>query len=434
MSDRKLVIPGPDGEKSGDDGDISTAFLAGIFCLALAFLLIYFFSVVQGSEVAPPEEAQAELDPAQKLLKAQRATASAFDEMSESELEAHEWSEEEEVAVLRFGPRKATERLCRLNRETIVAGKLDPIRSIEFVKVLERRVEFAPWTCMTRLFLSGELPEEKPLAREMASFWEELERWEGNARIPASFLADFRETRDRPAVPEFYNWVRLCALNYDYEAATECRRLLHQIAPQQGEDILSMLEKHLRGIEGELPPEQAAIIISALGRLSRNGQPPNWKVVETKELPDFDTDLRNATVLYLCRFVHTPQEEFAMAAADELRHTAQTAGRAYDKRVLERWLETCRIAFDGGRTSEEPRNIPLIAAWSGVEGDLPDYSLELVQSVRVCEHPPNRPIWWCGADRFAGKRESLEMVLSRYFIETRYMEWPDPNESLLAPN
>lgn len=438
MADRKLHVPAPDDHAEEAEGDISLLFLTGIACVGLAALILYYFSVVQGQasgeEPAVDPEVTGELSPEQRLLKEQRSTASEFDEMSEAELEEHAWKEEEEVAVLRFGPRKATEVLCQKHKDAIAAGTLDPVRSIELLKSLDRRVEFAPWTCMTRLFLAGDLPDGKPLDREMTKFWKELDSWEGNARIPASFLADFRESRDRPAVPEFYHWVRLCALNYDYQAATECRKLLYQIAPQQGTDILAMIEKHLRMTDGELPEDEATLIIDALGRLARNGQPPNWRVVETDELPDYDADLRNATILYLCRFVHTPNEDYAKVAADQLRRTAQTGGRAYDKRILERWLETCRIAFDGGRTSEEERNVPIIASWSGVEGELPDYSLELVQDVRVCERPPNKPIWWCGADRFAGKLEELEIVLARYFIETRYMEWPEPSESLLSPN
>jgi hypothetical protein len=435
LAKRKLHIPAPDGQEEEVEGDISIVFLSAIFCFGLACSLLYFFSFVQTSAKsadAGPSERAEEVDPRQKLLKEQRALAATFDEFTGEQFDEHEWKEEEEVAVFRFGPRRATETLCRKHKDAIVSGKLDPIRSIELLKSLERRVEFAPWTCMNRLFLAGELPEDGPLDREMTKFWKDLRQWKGNPRLIMSVLADFRETRDRPAVPEFYRWVRLCALNYDYQGATECRRLLRQISPQQGTDILAMTDRHLRETT-RLEDDEAGIVIAALGRLARNGQPPNWKVVEDEGIPDYDADLRNATVLFLCRFVHSPNTEHAVKAAEELRRVADAAGRAYDARLLERWRETCRIGFDGGRTSEERRAIPIVASWDGVEGNPPDYSLEVVQKLGHCARTPRRPVWWCGAEQWAGKLEDLERATANYFIETRYMEWPAPSEPLLSP-
>ncbi len=433
MSRRQLHIPGPDDDNEDVEGDISIVFLSAIFCLGIAFGLFYFFNTVQaGPESAEDGQETAEpLDPDQKLLKEQRALAATFADWTAEKLADHEWTEAEEVAVLRFGPRRAAEDLCGRYSEKLSAGKLGPIRSLELVRAFDRRKEFAPWTCGMRLFFAGELPEG-PIRRELSKFWDETRAWQGNARHMMSVLTDFRETRDRPTVPEFYDWVRICALNYDYEGTSECRRLLRQIRPQQGTDILAMAEMHMRAKE-PLPDKQAKIIIDALGRIARNGQPPNWKVAETEELPDYDADLRNATVLYLCRFVNSPYREHAVAAAEELRATADAAGRGYDAKLLERWRETCRIGFDGGKTSETPRNIPLVASWNGVEGDPPDYSLELVQSLGHCPTTPNRPIWWCGADLWAGKLDPLDRAIAKFFIETRYMEWPAPDEPLLSP-
>ena len=433
MSKRKLHIPAPDGQEGEIEGDLSIVFLGALVCLGIALCIAYYFSVVQsadsGAEVVQNSESP---DSKQRLLKGQRELASTFEDWDTEKLGAHDWQEEEEVAVFRFGPRKATETLCRKHRDTIVAGKLDPIRSIELLKAMERRVEFAPWTCMTRLHLAGKLPEDGPLDREMSKFWRDVVAFEGNPRLIMSVLSNFRETRERPTAPEFYEWARLCAVNYDYQGATECRRLLRQITPQQGTDILAMLELHLRERE-QLTDDEARIITNALGRLARNGQPPNWKVVSADEIPDFDTDLRNAAVLYLCRFVHSPKTRHAVLAAEELRAVADAAGRGYDARLLERWRETCRIGFDGGRTSEERRDIQVIASWNGVEGNPPDYSLEVVQRLGHCLVRPQRPVWWCGADMWAGKLTSLDQAIAGYFIETRYMEWPAPDEPLLSP-
>ena len=445
MANKKLHIPGPD--EAVDRSDVSLALLVSALMFGLFGIFLY-----RAEEPAKPERHEAAaaqaLDPLQVELKAQRRRSMQLAKLTPAELAGMKWTEEDQRAVFRFGPRSAAETICRDSVDAIAAGTFPPAMSLELEKTLDRRTEFAPWTCMTRLYLAEKLrhagdvplqprPPDSDLHAEMAEFWSELEAHEGNARLPVSILTDFRESRERPENPEFYSWLRMCAVDFEYGANADCQRILYQIAPAQGRDMLEMLERHWHedGIDAAEMPR----IIAGLGRLARNGQPHNWRIVETDELPDYDVDFRHAVVGYLCRMVHTPSaaerdgEDFPLndvpaLASEELRTVARSGARAYEERLLMRWRETCRLSFGGlggYRPGEEPIAVPLLAVWNGEPTSKPDFSLKAAIELGTCEPREGYPSWYCLASRWRGQERSLDRALAHFFVETRYMEWDD---------
>lgn len=434
MAKNKLHIPGPDD--AVDRSDVSLALL--ISALMFALFGIFLYRAEEPEKPGPRGAVAAEaLDPLQVELKAQRQRSQQLAKLTPDELAKMTWSEEDQRAVFRFGPRAAAESICDANAKAIAAGTYPSAMALELEKTLDRRTEFAPWTCMTRLYLAEKLPPHGDLHAEMAEFWSELEAHEGNARLPVSILNDFRESRDRPQNPAFYSWLRMCAFDFDYGANADCQRILYQIAPAQGRDMLEMLERHW--IADGIDPDQMPLIIAGLGRLARNGQPHNWRIVATDELPDYDVDFRHAVVGYLCRMVNTPSDierqgkEFPLngvpaLASEQLRTVARSGARAYEKRLLMRWRETCRLSFGGlggYRPGEEAIAVPLLAVWNGEPASKPDFSLKAAADLGTCELHADYPAWYCLARRWRGEGRSLDRALAHFFVETRYMEWDE---------
>ena len=432
----KLHVPAPDAPD--DRSDMYLAFLAGVLLLILAGIGMYRAErkdAPRGEDHAASTVGEA-VDPLQVELKAQRRRAEDLAKLGAADLEAMDWSEEDQRVAFRFGPRLATEVICRKLTPELEAGTLGSAMRLELEKTLDRRTEFAPWTCMSRLYLAGKLPEGD-LRQELDEFWGELDRHEGNARIPISILTDFRETRDRPDSPRFYAWARMCAIDFEYQVGTECRRLLHQISPAQGGDLLGMLEEHWTqtGVRAEDMPA----IVDGLGYLARNGQPHNWRVTETTELPDYDVDFRQGVVGYLCRMVHTPTpkeregrespfDAVAERASHHLGKVGLVGARAYEEKLLMRWREACRLAFGGHggfRDGEERVSVPLLAVWDGNLESVPDYRLTSARELGTCVPKPGYPLWSCLSGIWKGEGKTLDRAVAHFFIETRYMEWDE---------
>ncbi len=443
----KLHVPAP-APQQDDRSDIYLAFLLAVGLMGLS---AYGFVSMEPYEPHSSGDAHADVDPEiandplQKELKAQRHRSEQIRELSDEQLEAMEWTDEDRRVVFRFGPRRATEVVCNKLKDQIEGGTLATEMRVELEKTLDRRTEFAPWTCMTRSYLAGNLPDGD-LKKEMDEFWAELEAHEGNARIPISVLTDFRETRDRPENPGFYAWLRMCAYDFEYQTGTECRRLLRQISPDQGADMLLMLEKHWE--ESGIEAHQLPTIIGGLGYMARNGQPMNWKVAETDELPDYDVDFRQAAVGYLCRMTNTPTpaeregiatdwDDIPALAAEQLRKVGLVGARAYEPKLLFRWRETCRIGF-GGRggyqEGEEYIPVPLLAVWDGEVANDPDFRLSTAIDLGNCELREGYPRWYCLSDRWREEGRTLDRAVAHFFIETRYMEWDDSFEAEPPPS
>lgn len=439
----KLHIPSPE-QREVDRSDMYLGILAAVLVFILFGIGLQRLDEQRaaarggGSADAVVSETGEPLDPQQVHLKAQRRRARELAKVPVEQLKAMQWTDEDRETAFRFGPREATEHLCEQMAAEIEAGTLASRWRLELEKTLDRRTEFAPWTCMVRLYLADEIAEGD-LRDEMAEFWDELERHEGNARIPTSFLTTFRETRDRPENPKFYTWLRMCAYDFEYEANPACLRILHQIRPAQGGDMLLMLERHWE--EAGVRATDMAYVARALGVMARNGQPLNWRVDESEELPDYDVDFRQATVGYLCRLANTPTprerrgvasefDDVPVMASEELRRVAEFGARGYEEKLLLRWRETCRLAFGGrgGYQGEEPIAVPLLAVWNGEVDSDPDYGITSAVERGDCETRVGHPVWYCLSSIWGGEGKPLQRALSEFFVETRYMEWVEYEE------
>ncbi len=435
--EKKLHVPSPH-ERNVD----RSALWIGLLAAFLAFLLaaIGLSRLDQKRDIARMQKdptttpAGVPLDPMQLELKQQRKRSQELSRMNPGDFDTMEWTKEDIAVVFRFGPRMASEAMCRQLAPSIADGSLPGSTRLELEKTLDRRTEFAPWTCMLRLHLAGSL--EGDLAEEMDEFWGELERHEGNARLIATALADFRETRDRPESPEFYAWLRMCSFDLDYEAHPECQRLVNQIRPQQGADMLGMLEKHWE--EVGIRPDEMPWVARTLGFMARNGQPRNFRVDETEALPAYDVDFRQATIGYLCRLANTPTprersgidseyDEVPVLASEELRKVAERGARSYEERLLRRWRETCLLGFGGnGGYQDEPHvGVPFLAVWDGALESAPDYTIASVIARGDCKTRATYPAWYCLSQSWLGEGKTIQRALAEFFVETRYMEWVD---------
>ncbi len=416
----KLHIPGPDHTpKEEAFGDVE---LGALICAILAVSLLYYFSQsvtpdpMQGMTLAEREAAEM-VKKLSRKAKAERKMAMSFDETSASVLEKHAWTTEELLAVLRFGKRETAEAACRARAGQFEAKTVsDPFR-LELLKAVDRREERAPYTCLSHLFFAGKIKVYEDLEKELEEFWSEAENFEGNARLAGSVVDDFRKTRQRPESPRFFNWLRQCALNQEYEGATRCQLMLRTISPSEGADMLELVSKHLDATQERA--EDIPLIIKATGHLTRNGQPPSWKVKETKALPDYDVDFRQGSLYMLCRFVFSPNREHSVLAAEQLGDVANYGARQYDDKLLKRWRYACYDAF---KKSDDPDAVKVLGVWDGEEGSKPVYTLTPGKTLSRCEQKPEYPIWYCGASAWNGEGKPLDSALGDFFVDTRDIE------------
>lgn len=416
---KQLHIPAPHDDSDRTQGVVELSLVAAaIFALTVGWWFMTRPPVEASTPKPAPQQGAEVLDKLTGEMRAQKKSAQNLDGLKPSELNARPWTDEEIIAVVRFGKRETAEAACTARAAQFPENTVsDPMR-LELVNAVDRRSESAPYACLSRLFFEDKLPQDD-LKAEFEEFWSEAERFEGVERLVADTVTSFRTTRQRPASPRFWQWLRACALNIDYEAASACQQLLHQVSPAEGADLVLTAVKHL---EETPPPEHLPILVKALGHFARNGQPSTFRTVETKELPDYDVDFRLASVFLLCRFVNSPEEDVAFGAAEQLTKTARFGARSYDKNVLARWREGCRVAF-GGQEKDETA-LPLIAVWTGNPDEKPDYRLSTEIEAGECELKDGYPSWHCGSKRWIGTGP-LDKALEKIFVETSWVEWVD---------
>ncbi|MEZ4458650.1 MAG: hypothetical protein R3E66_02760 [bacterium] len=418
---KKLHIPDPTNE---DSTEIFGVVELGLVASALLGVVLFYLFLNQAPiEQSAPRGATdvAESETVERLsaaLRAEKSRASALDALKPSELSSRAWTDEEFVSVVRFGKRATSEAACDARAAQFAANTVADTMRLELVKALDRRSESAPYACLSRLYFEDKLPQED-VRTELVEFWSDAANWTGNARLVAEVLERFRTTRVRPQSPAFDRWLRACGLNFDYEANPACLQLINQLSPAQGGDLVLTAIKHME--QPGLEKDDYINLTGSIGRLARNGQPPAFKVTQTPALPDYDVDFRQAAVFLLCRFTNSPDDDIAFAAAEELTKTAHFAARSYDRNVLLRWREGCRLAFTG-----ESENVPnaLLGVWNGEEGTPPDYRLSTEVAGGYCAVEEGYPSWYCGSKLFLGKGP-LDKALEDVFVKTAWIEWVD---------
>jgi len=414
---QKLRIPAPPDPSDDSFGVVELGLLASAMFGAL---VMWWFVQQPAPEThqAAHSKGDEQHEQISDQMLVERVHAEKLEKLKPSQLSSREWPDDDVRAIFTFGSRSTAELVCGKRAAQISANKLPDSLRLELVKSLDRRSKNAPYACLSRLFFAGTLPQ-KDLQAEMEEFWTEATAWEGNPDLVSEALNTFRFTRDRPDTDRFNHWLRACSLNFDYGGSNACQRLLNQIAPAQGGDLLLTYVKHLE--ESELSSKDHQQLAKGLGHLVRDGQPASFKVSETKELPDYDVDFRNAAVLFLCRQVNSPDDEAAFAAAEELTKSAHFGARSYDKNTLSRWREGCRVAFGG---KPEDKYLKMLAVSTGVEGEAPDYRLSTAVKSGECELKEGYPSWYCGAQLWIGEGD-MSQALEDIFVKTAWMEWVD---------
>lgn len=428
----KLHIPAPDDGVDRSDVDLAmfVVIIVGLMCAML--WVRHTESNLDAVEDDRPADMPRDI---YDELADQRELSKKFAQKSAAELAEKSWDDEEIPAAMRFGPREATEAICEQNVDAIRSGTLSKSLRMELEKTLDRRTDFAPWTCMTRLYLAGELTGS--LATEMTQWWSEVVGFHDTGRITSSVIEDFRASRERPENPAYYAWLRTCALNFDYAAHAECQKMLAQMAPAQGADLLGVIEKHWD--EGGTSLRDMEVVIEGLGFLARNGQPHSFKIAETDALPDYDVDFRQAAVGYLCRLMNTPTAKERDGAPSPLDPVPELAGtqlskialvgaRAYEEKLLMRWRESCRQAHGGGYNEDRTRftPVPVLAVWDGDVTQPADYRLSKAVEWGSCKLRDGHPQWWCLAEKWQDNDGQVLDVAARHaFVKTRYMEWEE---------
>lgn len=413
----KLYIPAPDEKK--DPTELShELWVAVMISAALIFGGWYFWILPQTQQPPDPLAYIEDVQEREEMRDRLR-----FAEVAEEEKWRPEMAEEEERArIYALAPRMMTEALCEEQKEALAKGEVPEDQAAALLESVERRSREAPWTCLVRQYLRGELPEEEPLAEAVAGFWQEVEeQWAHGALLEGAIDA-FRESRDRPENERFYSWLRRCGMRGDYQSSPACRRLLRQLAPAQGSELLEMIQVHLS--DEELAERDLIEVVQALGTFAVRGQPASWQVLETAKLPDYDPDFRLGAIYYLCRMVHSPAEAVVKEARQQLGRVAEVGGRPANPHMTYRWQRACRAAFGNTEDLNEP--VPVLDVLIQVEeGEEPvlDYGMKALVAAGVCQEEEGYPLWFCGAERWTGGRESPQRVMATRFAESGYVEW-----------
>ncbi len=417
MSD-KLHIPGPDEREDLTELNI-TIVIAWAVCMLLCIGLFFFFRDRRPAP-APKRPADPVVARQETIVKKAKYHHGHFDQLDLSGQNA--------VAVFRHGPRKAAEAACKELRPKLADGTLSGDVAVELLKAVDRRAEHAPWTCLMRAFFAKKISPELDLFSEMSEVWKQMQRFEMPAPIVTSVLDDFRKNRNRPDQPAFYSWLRLCGLNADYGARDACVKILYQISPKQGRDMLDMVEKHFQARDPQALAKDMPVLIHGVGDLAQRGQPKGWRVDKTDHIDDYDAALRLGATFVLCRIVNTPDDKIARTAAVELAQTADMAARLTDKNLLLRWRKSCGLAFRqkaaGKKAADNTESANALAVWNGKKGTPPNYALAWAQKRGDCPADDPRPSWYCGVGLWQGKGDQgLALTLMGFFTDTRYVEW-----------
>jgi hypothetical protein len=418
----KLHVPAP-GERSGDPyGVDDILFYAFAICLAFVALGYFFWidrdpgpeHVAHALIRAASVEESAEVDPSSQVH--------FFLALTGEELDTYVWDDATLMRVFAFGPRSASEAACAYLGPKLSGGEVEGGIIEAMVQGVEAHNPQGPWSCLSRLFLDDELSNVGVLEEGLEVFWREVETFESHQEIVESVVVDFRTKRSRPGSERFYRWLRLCGIQPAYSPSGECLRLLRQISPAQGEDVLTMIDKHLEG--GELSTDELLRIIDGVGYVAIHGQPSRWRIAETRALPAYDIDLRIGAVMMLCRLVNAPDDNLSRAAARRLSQAAAVVARTADPHLIFRWRAGCRVGF-GREGADSYTPVPLLAVWTGNSDEAPAYSLRDAIERGDCEVREGLPIWACGVRRWTGEGRTVPQYLNEVWTHSRYIEWAD---------
>lgn len=432
----KLHIPG-----SADTEDLNelniVLVLGWAVCMLLCIGLFLFFRERRPDAARVPDTAQAAVEE---------------DRAPKTELE-------KTVEVFRFGPREPAEEACLKLRPQLADATLPAEVDLELLKVLERRADYAPWSCLLGAYLEDGLSSELQSFEPIADFWVQAQTFFVPPQIVASTLKRFYLSKTTPEAPEFSRWLRLCGMTPHFQARPACLQLMRRSETAQfGADVLEMVEQHLQITDDDTLVSDMPTVAAGLGDFSADGQPDTWWVSDTETITDYNQALRIGAAFMLCRIVNSPDEDAAGAAALGLAKAANMGARAADSKMVRRWRETCQLVFypegaeaeaasdagaQGGaeedaaadtRTLQErldtskptPTGAHFLAVWNGEEGSRPDYTLRGAIERGACPEPQGRPAWYCALTYWRGDaQKSFDLNLQSLFVKTSYIEWLD---------
>ena len=314
--------------------------------------------------------------------------------------------------MITLGPALASEIACVQFEKLLRDQSLEPKTTAVLVDAIQTQSLTAPWSCLVRtLFDHGK--DNTELQTALRAFWNEVEGFSVDPKIISSMLAEYRHTRKRPRNAAFYSWLKYCGVSLEEEIASDCHMLLRQLSPSHGSDIVETIEQLLR----EKPTRKTiSVAIKALARVAREGQPEEFRINETKALPDYDADLREGANYLLCRFINSPESSVSVEAAQQLARSTGVQTRAWDNKKVTRWRFACRLAYfpkDG-----LSKNIPLLGVWTGDRLQAPDYSLHTLVDRKICQVNDEHPVWFCGTTI---RRNGITM--RALYAGTGFMEW-----------
>lgn len=415
--DQKLRVPDPDEPETPDTrGEIFVLAAAVSILAGLAFFLDRYERAQRPDDgVDRPAEASADDPPL-----ADRA-GRLHDYTTRGGLDDYQWRPDDILAALRHGPRGIATVGCRTALRDRPDELLDSDIRRELLTVVDRRADHVPWSCLFRALFEHPDRLGDQLTGELREIWATIRTFDETGGIAETVAGVWADTGYLPDDPGVRRWARLCALHFDRSEGFACRELLAERAPEQGTDLLDVLEVHLR--ETDLNPSfDLPILVDALERLATQGQPPGWRIEETDTLPDYDTDLRIGAIFYLCRMVNSPTDSVARQSAEALSHVADYGVRAGDDNLRDRWLAACRHAFDISPDDPEP-SAPALAVWNGNPDDPPRYALRSTIDRGDCRVRPDHPRWYCGSAKYDATSPA---ELTDFFVDTRHMNWDDP--------
>src|SRR5690606_11623307 len=116
---------------------------------------------------------------------------------------------EKTVEIFRFGPREPAEAACLKLRPQLADGTLPAEVDLELLKVLERRSDYAPWSCLLGAYLEDGLSSELQIHDQIADFWVQAQAFYVSPEVVASTLKRFYLSKTTPEDLAFSRWLRL---------------------------------------------------------------------------------------------------------------------------------------------------------------------------------------------------------------------------------
>jgi hypothetical protein len=357
------------------------------------------------------------------------------------ELEAapaeREWTPGELEVALSAGTLEVAERACeelvRVARGEQELGDEERARAEGALAVaLEKEGGRAPLACAMRARFEGVFEENAQLAATLDRVWGRLKAHELEPAPVSAMVERMMVERRRPEAPEFYAWLRRCAMRAESEQFFACASMARQLAPKQGEDYLMMIDKHVSQ-EGWGEGDDVGTAALALARVALAGQPRQWSVESSPTIKRYDYEAKIGAVFMLCRLMQSPKRGVREQAAKMLGHTAKMGARKLTDDKLERWQEGCKLAFGKPLPDLKIVELPLVSSeeveeldvWSGVEGEAPRHGLEYAVSTGACAEREGEPLWRCGVSKWKGRDSDVSDALKDVYIHTRYIEWDE---------